>query len=377
MKLKSRTKFEVRGLNQERVLNSLSSIVVLFNINRKEKTQTSFMCLYKDRKKVEKFLKNSHLEIVSIETEGLACYLDKFLGCYWVWLAGILCVVAFAIQYQFIMAFQVYGLENLPKEEIVEFLKENVPRKKSDIDLKNIENVICQEFKEISFVSCAIRGQTLVLNVKEKLLPSVMEDEFSPIIAKSDAKIAKIDLISGTLCVSVGDFVKKGEVLVQPFVEDASGEIKKVEAKAEIYGEVYNLASVDHYDKKIEVRRTGRKAKLHEVGLFGLKIYAFKEDFDFKMYEVETQETNMAKNLLLPFVLKKTYVYEIEEILVEKSFDEEKTQCIEKAKENALKNCNNCDIIKYEFYTTRQLSGVTIVTYCIVTEENIGGKNVS
>ncbi|MBP3619981.1 MAG: sporulation protein YqfD [Clostridia bacterium] len=373
MKIKSRCKILIKGLNQERILNVLSSFVELFEIDRIEKSTTSFKCFYKDRKKVLKFLKDKNIEILSVQNEGIFAYLDKFWVSYGIWSAIIAFVACFAFQYQFIINFNVFGIEKLTETQVVEFVKQNSSRKKSEIILKDLELSIYENFDEISFVSCSIRGQTLIVNIKEKLLPSVMENQFFPIVAEEDAKITKIELTSGTLCVAVGDYVKKGDVLVQPFVEDASGNIKQVEAKAQICGEVYNQASIDHYDKKIEIRRTGRMVELHQIELFGLKVYSFSEEFDFKMYEVEHQETNLAKNLLLPFVLRKTFVYEIEEVLIEKSFEQAKEECVEKARQKALKNCEDCDIILYEFYTTRQLSGVTIVTYCIVTEQNIGG----
>lgn len=375
MKLKSRSKFLIKGLNQERILNALSSFAPLFEVERIEKNLTSFKCFYRDRKKVSKFLKDKQIEILSVENEGWSYFVDKFFSSYGIWSALILFLAIFAIQYQFVLKFEVAGVQVLSKSEVVEFVKENSPRKKSEIDTKDLEIALYDNFEEISFVSCAIKGQTLIVNIKEKLLPDEMSENFQPIIATENAKITKIDLISGTLCVAVGDYVKKGDVLVEPYVEDTAGTVKAVEAKAEIVGEVYNQASIDHFDTRLEVRRTGRMAEKHEVLLFGLNIYTFVDDFDFKMYEVEMQEDNLSKNLILPFVMKKTYIYEIEEVVIEQSFEEAKDDCIEKARENALKNCEECDIILYEFYTTRQLSGVTIVSYCIVTEENIGGKS--
>ncbi len=373
MKFKGRSRFLIKSLNQERILNQLSLIVPLFEIDRKAKNQSSFCCNYCDRKKVSRFLKENHVELLSVESLGLGFWLDKLSSLYGVWLALAVCLVVFIIQYQFVLKVDVYGVRLLEEKEIVEFVKENSSFAKNKIDTKQLEVLLNNEFEQISFVSCAVKGQTLIINIKEKLMPDEMVGDFVPIVAQKNARISKIDLISGTLCVEVGDYVKKGDVLVQPFVEDAAGDIKPVEAKAEIVGEVYNQGSVDHYETRIEVRRTGKVVEMHEICLFGLPIYTFADKFDFELYEVEMQQTNLAKNLILPFVMKKTFIYEIEEVKIEERFEDAKDRLIEKARENALKNCEECGIILYEFHTTRELPGVTIVNYCVVTEENIGG----
>lgn len=377
MKIKSRCKILIRTLNQERILNQLSQVINLYEIDRKEKNLTSFSCNFRDRKRVKKFLKDRRVEVLSVESQGVGRFLDKLSALCGVWVALCLCVLVFCIQYQFVLRVDVCGIELLEEKTVEKFVRRNTSLAKSKINTKQLEVLLNNEFEQISFVSCAVKGQTLIINIKEKLMPDEMIGDFTPIIAQKDAKILKINLISGTLCVAVGDYVKKGDILVQPFIEDAAGEIKSVEAKAEIVGEVYNQGAVDHYETRLEVRRTGKVAEKHEISLFGLTIYTFVDEFDFKLYEVEMQQTNLAKNLILPFVMKKTFIYEIEEVKIEESFEAVKNRLIEKAREKALKNCQECDIILYEFHTTRELAGVTIVNYCIVTEENIGGNNDS
>ena len=54
-------------------------------------------------------------------------------------------------------------------------------------------------------------------------MPDEMLGNFLPIIANKDGKITKIELISGTAVVKVGDFVTKGSVLVEPYTIDTSG----------------------------------------------------------------------------------------------------------------------------------------------------------
>jgi len=276
------------------------------------------------------------------------------------------------VQNQFILQYQVTGVEKLSKQEVVQFVKQRYSNSKHKLDTKQVEVELIDEFECISFASCIIRGQTLVINIKEKLMPDEMYGEFKPIIAQKDAKITKIDLISGTVKVQVGDIVRKGDILVEPFTIDASGEVKKVEAKAEILADVYNRSSVEHLEKQIEIKRTGKVVHSNEILLFGLPIYTFKEEQTFALYEVENEELSLVKNLLLPFKIKKTTYYELTENMIESKFEDVKDVFIEKAKQKTLEIVEDCDKIKEEFYTLRHISGVTYVNYCIITQEIIG-----
>lgn len=373
MKMRNRTKFHIQSLNQEKLLSKLCKLVPLEEIERKNKLESSFECSYFDSKRVEKFLKNNNVKILDVKHFGLAFQCKRVLSAYGLLLAVVVFLVFYLVQNQFVLQYQVNGTEKLDKFEVVEFVKDNFSSRKSDIATDEVEVKLMEKFDEISFVSCIIKGQTLVLNIKEKLLPDEMYGTFSPIVAQKDGKITKIDLISGTANVEVGDIVQKGDILVSPYMIDTSGNVKHVETRAEILAQVFNEGSCDHYESFIQVERTGKKVEESEVTLFGLSIYKFKQDVNFSLYEVEYENIDLTNNLFLPFKLKKTIYYELEEKVVESKFEDVQDEYIAKAREKALENCENCDTIIEEFYTLRHLSGITIVNYCIVTQEQIGG----
>lgn len=373
MKFRNETKFHICGLNQEKILNEISKSTQLTEIERHSKNETSFKCSYFEYKTTEKILKSKNIDIKEIKHQGPAYALKKIICSYGLICAMVLFSVFYFVQNQFILQYEINGNAKLPSSSIVGFLKGNYSSNKNHIDTKEVEISLVENFKEISFASCIIKGQTLVVNLKEKLLPDEMYGEFKPLVSQKDAKITEIDLISGTLAVKVGDIVRKGDILVEPYTVDTSGNIKKVEAKAEIKAEVYNEGTVDHYETFIEVKRTGKMVEQNDITLFGLKIYSFKDDMDFKMYEVEYEDLNLVKNLFLPFKMRKIKYYELQERIVETKFDDVKDDYIEKAREKALEKCEDCDTIVDEYYTLRHLSGVTVVNYCIITDESIGG----
>ena len=234
MKFKNKTKFLINGLNQEKLLNEISKIATLTDVERHSKNETTFKCSYFDHKKVEKLLKIKNVKILKIEHEGFAFKLKTILTSYGILAAMLLSAIFYSIQYQFILRYEVVGLDKLSQNEVVEFVKDGYSRNKHKIDTSEIEIGLVDKFDEISFVSCMIKGQTLVINIKEKLMPEEMYGEFAPIVATKSGKISEIELISGTMLVKIGDFVQAGEILVAPYTIDTSGQLKKVEAKATI-----------------------------------------------------------------------------------------------------------------------------------------------
>lgn len=373
MMLNSYSKFHIKSLNQEKLLNEISRDFSLFEIDRQMKTETTFKCSYLSHKKIQKILRSKNIEIVSLSHEGFLPAVNKIFSSYGVIFAVVLFLSFYIFQYQFIFQYEVIGLESLNINEIVAYVKENFSTNRNVIKTKDVEVGLVNSFEEISFASCIIKGQTLVINIKEKLLPEQIYGDFEPIKALKDGKITEINLVSGTLCVKVGDIVKAGDVLVEPYTLDTSGNIKQVEANAEILAEVYNEGSCDHYEKYIEIKRTGKTVIQNDITLFGLNIYTFKQENKFEMFEIETEEVSLIKNLFLPFKMKKTIYYELEKNLIESKFEDVKSEMVEKARQKALENCEKCDTIIDEYYTLRHLSGVTIVNYCIVTLENLGG----
>lgn len=371
MKIKNLTKFHISGLNQEKLLSQLCKQCPLSDIERNSKSDTTFKCSYFDHRKVEKFLKSKNVKIESVTHEGYAHKFFQIFTSYGLIAAFAIFSVLYVVQAQFVLQYCVIGLDKLTESEIVSFVKQEFPAKKSQINTKLVETALIDNFPRISFVSCIIRGQTLVLNIKEKLMPDEMYGSFSPLVAKKDGRISEINLISGTLNVKVGDFVRAGDILVEPFTIDTSGQVKQVEAKAEIVAQVYNEGSVDHYETYVEVVRTGRKVVQNDITLFGLSIYTFKEELNFQMYETEVEDVDLSKNLFLPFKMRKTTFFELEQHTVITKFEDVKDEFVAKAKEKALEKCENYQLMKEEFFTIRELAGVTIVNFCIVTEEDI------
>lgn len=377
MRLFGVTKFCVKGLNQSRWLDKLSKEITLKKVVLKDRNITDLQCAFFDKKYVFEFLKKNELEILSVADFGFLPKILHFFCNLGYFFAIFVFLTLFFLQNQFIFCVEINGLETLSKREIVDTIQNSFSMKKCDLNVDEIEVLLIEKFEKISLVSCAIRGQTLIVNVKEKVNPKQMSKNFSPIIADKNGKITEINLISGTLAVNVGDYVKKGDVLVFPYSIDSSGEQITVEANANFVAEVYSQGHYIHFDSRVETCRTGEVQTRQDVKLFGKVFYSLVCGENFENYEEEIEEKKLSENNILPIKYTKTIRYQLTSRVVEESFESVQEDCIEKARKNALKICQNCDTIKEEFYSIRRYEDKGIVDYCVTTIENIGVYDAS
>lgn len=373
MKLRNYHFFEIKGLNQERLFNNLSQKFEIFEINRLEKNRCTFKVKYFDGPKVKKILLGEGYEILTHKKAGFLNQMAIFCTSYGL-IAGIaISVLIYAVQSPYIQKIEVWGVEN--SAEIAQYVESNLPSKnKNRINVADIEHMINYNFDNISFVSGAIVGQSLVINVKNEIVPPEMESEFAPIVAEYDGVITDISLIQGTLRVQVGDIVQKGQILVEGYVINSSGESFNIQPKATIYMDIWVEGEATHFDEQIVTYRTGAKVTHVSVTLFGAEFYTNGVECTFEQYESERAVQNLSHNNLLPFKVIKTTYYELQSQTIVSTFDEKREQVIEQARENCLQKLQGCEIIKNENYRIIQAAGSTTVKYVITANLLVSGE---
>lgn len=371
--MKNYVLFEVKGLNQERFFNEISKTFKVYDVKRVSKEHCFFKASLFDERKIKKELKKAGFEIISEKHKGVLYHFKKILLSYGLLSGIILGIVLYIIQSLYVRRIEVWGNEKYSDQEIVEFVNVSMNTKlKNRINTKDLENKIFNNFDDLSFVSVAVVGQTVVVNIKEEILPDEMKGGFLPIYSCYDAIIKKIDLIQGTLCVEEGDIIEAGEVLVLPYIINSSGEEMPVKPEANIIAEVWVEGEEIHNAYFEEVYRTGRKIVQNQVYLCGLKLYEKSEENFFSDYEVEEENKPLNKNNLLPFKLKTKTFYEVKKREVAVAFEDVKDELIGKARQKALQNLLEYDIIKNEKAVIRESGNLTTVSYIITLERNIG-----
>lgn len=374
MNFKNKTIFKIKGLNQERSFNNISKTVSIYNIKKEDDGTSQFEVDYKDAKKTKKFLEQQGFQILSVTNHGILFKFKNLFTRYGIVAGLIFCLLFYLLQYNFILQVKVLGepseIQSLIKEYVVDNLNSNF---KYNIDTKEIENSIKAEFDQVSSVSVAIYGQTLLINYNPSTIPEEMRGEFDPIVSEYDGMITDIELVSGTLNVKVGDIVQKGDVLVYPYIIDTDGETRQVTPSAKITANVWFSESITHYDYRVETKRTGKKIVSSFVKLGDLVIYSHDRENNFQEYEVESYSQPLTKNLLLPFTLEKIVYYQTQTDEIIEPFDEVQEEVIEKAREKTLIFLDKNAIIIDENYIIKDAGSVHNVIYTITTSITFGG----
>lgn len=368
-----KTQFKIKGLNQEKNFNDLSKKVKIYDFHRLQPDISIFKVSYFDARKTQKMLKGYGYEILEEKNSGFMPFFIKYACNIWILSAIIIAFIGYLIQSPFIWQYEIIGQENLSSQEVVEYIKGNFSNNKNKISTKKVESGLYQQFEEISFVSVIIRGQTLVVNIKEKLLPEEIYGDFEPILSEYDGKVVDISLVSGTMAVAIGDYIQKGDVMIFPYYIDSNGNTNYVDPKAEITLETYTIGNYTHYDDRIEITKTGNTLVMDEVLLNGLVIYTNNTVNNFELYETSVEYLEVSHNNILPLKLRRTTYYELQAQEIHETFEEAEEEIVALAKEKALENSENYDIIKEEFYNVKHLSGATAVEYVIVGEKTFGG----
>lgn len=374
MNFKNKTIFKIKGLNQERSFNNISKTVSIYNIKKEDDGTSQFEVDYKDAKKTKKFLEQQGFQILSVTNHGILFKFKNLFTRYGIVAGLIFCLLFYLLQYNFILQVKVLGepseIQSLIKEYVVDNLNSNF---KYNIDTKEIENSIKAEFDQVSSVSVAIYGQTLLINYNPSTIPEEMRGEFDPIVSEYDGMITDIELVSGTINVKVGDIVQKGDVLVYPYIIDTDGETRQVTPSAKITANVWFSESITHYDYRLETKRTGKKIVSSFVKLGDLVIYSHDKENNFQEYEVESYSQPLTKNLLLPFTLEKIVYYQTQTDEIIEPFEEVREEVIEKAREKTLIFLDNNAIIINENYIIKDAGSVHNVIYTITTSITFGG----
>ena len=374
MNFKNKTIFKIKGLNQERSFNNISKTVSIYNIKKEDDGTSQFEVDYKDAKKTKKFLEQQGFQILSVTNHGILFKFKNLFTRYGIVAGLIFCLLFYLLQYNFILQVKVLGepseIQSLIKEYVVDNLNSNF---KYNIDTKEIENSIKAEFDQVSSVSVAIYGQTLLINYNPSTIPEEMRGEFDPIVSEYDGMITDIELVSGTLNVKVGDIVQKGDVLVYPYIIDTDGETRQVTPSAKITANVWFSESITHYDYRLETKRTGKKIVSSFVKLGDLVIYSHDRENNFQEYEVESYSQPLTKNLLLPFTLEKIVYFQTQTDEIIEPFEEVQEEVIEKAREKTLIFLDKNAIIINENYIIKDAGSVHNVIYTITTSITFGG----
>lgn len=285
-------------------------------------------CLYlslKDFFKLRPIARKSNTKVIVISRLGLPFALHKYANRK-AFLISVLAVIAGIYGLSlFVWQIEINSLEIYEKEQILSFLSEqNIQYGmwKGNVDCETIERALRKEYGDIVWVSAALEGTKLQIQIKENT-ESYQENQLleaaSDLVATKSGEIYSIVTRSGTPMVTVGQQVKKGQVLISGREErqdDSKTVIGYAESAAD--GDVliqtiqdYNVSFPYEHQEKIFTKK--KKTKF-TIWFFHKKISILKGIHDFQTFESEeiTQPLVIGNSFYLPVRYKKIQFREYE-----------------------------------------------------------------
>ncbi len=365
-------KFEIPSLNTEKLINKLILEFDIFDIKKDDKSCT-FFCKSKNKKQIEKILKQFGYNIKSKSYFGLAKHLKNVSS------LGIIIGIAVSLALYILSTFfisdvLIVGNLSITSNQIMQVLEKHNINKwslKSSIDVKSLEKEL-EEIKYVSYASVIIKGNALILNIKEQLTNNEIVNigTFQPLVAKYDGKVTSIKLIQGTSAVKVGDIVKLGDVLVFPYVLNDDGTMLSVQPLADITCDVWITTRLEVKDKEIKKIKTNNIVSNYSISFMGINLYSTNKEIAFVDYEIEEKECYLS-NCILPIKIKYTNYYEFVFEEFDTNFEENKDKYIEKTRQMSLLNVKEYDIIKDESYVINKQGETNTIIYTITLNKLI------
>ena len=196
-------------------------------------------------------------------------------------LIGAVLSVALLIASQSVLwSVEVVGNERLEEREVIELLGScglRVGGKLSDLDIDSVENRAILNSDDISWLSINMSGTVARVEIRERIDTEVGDKRKDPanVVARLDGQIVGIEVYSGFLCVSDGDYVRAGQLLVSGLYDSAHSAYRYTRASARIFAKTLHTFTVEiPLEREVKVYIGGEKEK-KTLNFFGKSIKLF------------------------------------------------------------------------------------------------------
>ena len=316
--------------NPERIVNILwNKGIVVENVKRRDIITITMTVKYNDYDEVCKVVKELKGQVEVINRSPFVVWAMKIKNRF----SYVIGAVVFICIIYFLSGF-VWGV----KVEDNKFLSPYEIRKciyslgikpgirKNKVNVTTLEKDIERANDNVMWVKARIEGSVLKVTVKEKVNPPKLagnentDGTIHPIVAKMDGEIVKIYCSAGSAAVQRGDFVKKGDVLIEG-VQGKDEYQVEVQPEGTAIAKTFEEKSAEIQVSGNELKRTGEVYKDIYVEIMGRKIYIKKCDKTFKDYDkIENKRKLITEVDYYP--KKEVEISESKDNLINKKVDE-------------------------------------------------------
>ena len=320
---------EVEGFFIERFLNICrNKNILLQDLSREMNTYIKVKILKSDFKEIRHIARKTKCKVKIKKKSGIPFVINKYRKRKIFAVAILVIAIFIFIITKFIWNVEIIGNKKIETEEIRKLVAEygiSEGKLKSDINTQKISNLIRLNRDDIAWIGITLNGTNAIIEIEEVIeKPEIIEkDKVCNIVASEDAIISKIIVQNGTARVSVGDEVKKGDLLVDGIMEGTYTESRKVHAEATILGKIIYEKEKKEAFLQSEKIKTGKEEEKIEICINNFKINFNKGVSKFEKYDTITTNNKLKifSDFYFPISLKKHTNLEYE--IRQKQYSEE------------------------------------------------------
>ncbi len=375
--MKTYTRITCEARNSQRLLNKFSEKNIdIFKVKVNDENIT-FRIEDKQLKSVKDIMDKTAVAY-SVDGRGGA-YLAKKTALKYLSLIipAIIAIVCLVLMTRVCFSVKINTESGQLKEKILTVLKNNSVKPfmlKNDIDTSQLSYEISKNIDEIGFANCYFDGGVLKIEIK-KVHVKEEEETYEGIVADRDCIITKVLVYSGTALVKEGDVVKKGDVLIDGYVDtmpddptNPDNERFKVKADGVVYGETSYTKQLIITDEVVDSVRTGNSYSVTQIYLFGKPI-GKQEAVKYAQYEFVEEIKTFGSVIPIQAVTRTYFETERKPIKVdEPTLDE----YISTAYVELWQTLPQDGRLLNNYIYKKKLDNLHIIDIYLILEENIG-----
>lgn len=247
-----------------RIINLCRSIGVRYRDTVFDGDRVFFKCSLLASGRLEKRCAEAGIAILCERVCGIPSLFFRYRRRYGVF-AGILLFAAILFfSGRVIWDIRIDGNSRLSDDQVIEQLGEcglSVGDLRRGIETSTVENRVMIASEDISWMSINIIGTVAEVEIRESEVAEEREEEryaASNIVAARDGYIELFEDVRGKVVLSIGDYVREGELIVSGLYDSKTGEIRYTNARGKVLGRVERDIRAEIplvYDKKVYTGR--------------------------------------------------------------------------------------------------------------------------
>lgn len=368
--------FRAEGGSPERFLNAASREKVnLWDISGSDGTITACVTR-RGFKRLGRAAGAAGSQLVVVRKKGLPFLLSRYRRRKGI-LAGLLLFAGILYFFScFIWSVEIHGNSRVSSAEITRALSASGIRPgafRLTLNLRRAENQTLIRLPDLSWLTVNLRGSTAFVEVRERVYPPEVVPAGEPcnIRAAQTGQILSIEAYEGMALLKKGDSVKKGDIIVSGVIEEKTGVLRLVHAKAAVTAKTERTLSAEAAFQTRVQKETGKVVTRRQLDLVGWLVPLSVQNAPKGNY-VGTEEENFLTlfGKKLPLGFRRHIYREVRSVPATLTKEQAAAKAVELLKKEEAVEFAGAKILSRGYKTEQGAAGVKVVgTYACI--ENI------